>query len=186
MVIVLSPCRPRRLAALGLQRDQKSGSILALPLVASYHCRIPLVRYPWRRGASRDTSTWLMIATKSHAAHSSLLSLSFARSLPSLLCLSVSPYLSLSLSFLFFSASFFVTVTLLLFSLSATPGDAGGIAAVAVAIAQAQYRVCDWTLLGNFLLPFLFHWWKRRVLLIVRRWVLCYSFVNLVSKSYLF
>lgn len=101
-------------------------------------------------------------------------------------CLSPCLSLSLFLSFLFFSASFFVTVTLLLFSLSATPGDAGGIAAVAVAIAQAQYQVCDWTLLGNFLLPFLFHRWKRRVLLIIRRWVLCYGFVNLVSKSYLF
>lgn len=98
MVIVLSPCRPRRLAALGLQRDQKSGSILALPLVASYHCRIPLVRYPWRRGASRDTSTWLMIATESHAAHSSPVSLSFSRLLPSPFCLPVSPCLSRSLS----------------------------------------------------------------------------------------
>lgn len=106
MVIVLSPCRPRRLAALGLQRDQKSGSILALPLVASYYCRIPLVRYPWRRGASRDTSTWLMIATESHAAHSSLLSLSFSRPFPSSFWLSVSPCFFLSLSrSLFFSLS---------------------------------------------------------------------------------
>lgn len=38
------------------------------------------------------------------------------------------------------------------FSLSATPADAGGIAAVAAATARAQYRVCDRTLVGNFLL----------------------------------
>lgn len=105
MVIVLSPCRPRRLAALGLQRDQKSGSILALPLVASYHCRIPLVRYPWRRGASRDTSTWLMIATESHAARTPLSSLS----------LSLSPIFSLRHSISLFPRvflSFFLSFSL--------------------------------------------------------------------------
>jgi len=90
--------------------------------------------------------------------------------LSSLLSLFFPPTLSLSLSFslsLFFSASFFVTVTLLLFSLSATLGDAGGIAAVAAATARAQYRVCDWTLLGNFLLPFFFYYCELRALLII-------------------